>query len=187
MTIILVEKSHLCWPLCHSMRILSAVLTLVLTALAVGCATQDTNTFKPNAYRYVRTWDVDFLFENAAIVTETKRDEATGKDVTVRKQEGQPNWALAVREDIYYCMLGKSGFKMTPKGTKADATVYLSFDSTFGNGNVAIITLSVKDRNGEPLSRLKYENPYPDFSLDSRTRMVDEIVTMLVEEVNANK
>jgi hypothetical protein len=169
------------------MRILSAVLTLVLTALAVGCATQDTNTFKPNAYRNIRTWDVDFMFENAPHVTETQRDEATGKDVTVRKQQGQPSWALAVREDIYYCMLGKAGFRMAPKGTKADATVYLSFDSQFANGNIGIINLTVKDKNGEPLTRLKYENPFPDFSLDSRTKMVNEVVTLLVEEVNANK
>lgn len=169
------------------MRNLVSALTVSLVILSSGCATQESNTFKPNAYRYVRTWDVDFLFENAPHITETKKDEATGKDVTVRKQEGQPSWALAIREDIYYCMLGKAGFKMAPKGAKADATVYLSFDSQFQNGNIGIINLTVKDKNGEPLSRLKYENPHPSFSLEYRTRMVDEIVTLLVEEVNANK
>lgn len=169
------------------MRKLISSITLSLGILSLGCATQESNTFKPNAYRNIRTWHVDFMFENAPHVTETKKDEATGKDVTVRKQEGQPSWALAIREDIYYCMLGKAGFKMAPKGAVADATVYLSFDSQFNNGNVGIINLTVKDRNGEPLSRLKYENTQPSFALEYRTRMVNDIVTLLVEEVNANK
>lgn len=169
------------------MRKLASSLILSLGILSSGCATQESNTFKPGAYRYVRTWDVGFLFENAPHVTETKKDETTGKDVTVRKQEGQPMWALAVREDIYYSMLGKAGFKMAPKGTKADAMVKLSFDSYYPNGNVAIVNLTVFDKNEEPLTRLKYENPYRDFNLESRSKMVSEIVTLLVEEVLANK
>lgn len=170
------------------MRYLSTVSAIAMSALiSVGCVRQESNTFRPNAYRYIRTWDVDFMFVNAPITIETKKDEATGKDVIMKRQEGQPPWALNIREDIYYCMLGKAGFKMAPKGTKADATVMLSFDSQYFNGNVGIINLTVFDRNGEPLSRLKYENSQGDFSLTSRTRMVEEVVTLLVEEVNANK
>lgn len=161
-----------------------AVFALLLSACLPS---QSYNTFKPHAYANVRTWDVGFMFENAPIVTETRKDDTTGKDVKVTKQEGQPNWALSVREDVYYAMLGRAGFRMAPKGTKADATVMLSFDSTYLNGNIGIINLTVLDRNGEPLSRLKYENRYPSMSLEYRERMVTEIVALLAEEVNANK
>lgn len=161
---------------------------IALSFWLAGClAPQSSNTFKPKAYAQVSTWDVDFMFVNAPLVRETKKDDATGKDVTVTKQDGQPNWALSIREDIYYTMLGKAGFKMAPKGVKADATVMLSFDTTYSNGNIGIINLTVLDRNGEPLSRLKYENPFPDMSLEYRQRMIDAIVTLLVEEVLANK
>lgn len=164
------------------------LIALVAVAFITGCiAPQASNTFKPKAYASVRTWDVDFMFVNAPLIRETKKDDATGKDVTVTKQEGQPNWALSIREDIYYTMLGKAGFKMAAKGVKADATVMLSFDTTYYNGNIGIINLTVLDRNGEPLSRLKYENPFPDMSLEYRQRMIDEIVTLLVDEVLANK
>lgn len=162
--------------------------TLLSLSLLVGCVGHSaTNTFKPRAYANVRTWDVGFMFDNAAKVMETIKEEG-GKEVTIVKDDGKAGNALSLREDIYYCMLGRAGFKMAPKGQVADATVKLSFDTHYTmNGNYGIVNLTVFDRNGEPLSRLKYENPYPDMSLSYRQQMVNEIVAMLVEEVNANK
>lgn len=161
---------------------------LCLSLCLAGCVPpQSSNTFKPRAYANVKTWDVGFMFENASKVMETIKEEG-GKEITTVKEDGKEAMALAIREDIYYCMLGKAGFKMAPKGQVADATVKLSFDTFYlRNGNYGIINLTVFDRNGEPLSRLKYENPYPDMSLQFRERMVNDIVTLLVNEVNANK
>jgi hypothetical protein len=169
------------------MKIIKTLFLLTILILGVGCSTQQSNTFKPHAYANIKTWDVDFMFVNAPLITETKRDDATGKDVRVTKQEGQPNWALSIREDVYYSMLGRHGFKMTPKGTKADATVMLSFDAQHFNGNIGIINLTVFDKNGEPLSRLKYENVDAEWSLKNRERIIEEIVGRLTEEVLANK
>ncbi len=163
-------------------------LVLVVAFLVVsGCSAPNSNTFKPNAYANIKTWDVDFMFVNAPIVTETKRDDATGKDVKVVKQEGQPNWALSIREDVYYSMLGRHGFKMAAKGTKPDATVMLSFDQNYLYGTNGTINLTVLDKNGEPLSRLKYENTESEWTLKKRERIIEEIVSRLAEEVLANK
>lgn len=166
--------------------VLRVTLTLALIILA-GCAGPKSNTFKPHAYANIKTWDVDFMFVNAPLVTETKRDEASGKDIKVIKQEGQPNWALSIREDVYFSMLGRHGFKMAAKGTKADAVVMLSFDAQHFNGNIGIINLTVIDKYGEPLSRLKYENTDAEWSLKNRERVIEEIVGRLTEEVLANK
>ena len=120
-------------------------------------------------------------------VTVRREKRQKGKEVTVVREEGNSNLALSLREDIYYCML-KCGFKMSPKGQVADATVKLSFDTHYlVNGNYGIINMTVFDRNGEPLSRLKYENPHPNMSLRYREMMVNDLVTILVNEVSANK
>ena len=168
------------------MRYLPTALVATL-ALLTGCiAPQSSNTFKPRAYANVRTWDVAFMFDNASKVMETTKEQG-GKEVTVVREEGNSNLALSLREDIYYCML-KCGFKMSPKGQVADATVKLSFDTHYlVNGNYGIINMTVFDRNGEPLSRLKYENPHPNMSLRYREMMVNDLVTILVNEVSANK
>lgn len=166
--------------------LLRVSLTLALILLA-GCAGPKSNTFKPHAYADIKTWDVDFMFVNAPLVTETKRDEASGKDVKVIKQEGQPNWALSIREDVYFAMLGRHGFKMAPKGTKADATVMLSFDEEYFFRSNGVINLTVLDKRGEPLSRIKYENTYDEWTLKNRERIIEEIVGRLTEEVLANK
>lgn len=163
-------------------------ILLCLSLVLFGCVGPSaSNTFKPRAYANVKTWDVAFMFDNASKIMETTKEEG-GKEITVVREDGKGSMALALREDIYYCMLGRAGFKMAPKGQVADATVKLSFDTHYAlNGNYGIINLTVFDRNGDPLSRLKYENPYPDMSLQYRERMVTEIVTLLVNEVNANK
>ena len=164
------------------------LILVTISIFASGCvAPQASNTFKPRAYANVKTWDVGFMFDNASKVMETIKEEG-GKEITTIKEDGKGDMSLSLREDIYYCMLGRAGFKMAPQGQVADATVKLSFDTYYiRGGNYGIVNLTVFDRNGEPLSRLKYENPYPDMSLQYRERMVMEIVTLLVEEVNANK
>jgi len=84
-------------------------------------------------------------------------------------------------------MKGRGGYNMVAKGDKADATVRISFDSYFFNGNFGVINLTVFNRAGEPISRLKIENHHPKMDLESRNEVIKEIVETLTAEVLANR
>ena len=162
----------------------SAVAVLVFGL--VGCQAPVSNTFTPHAYRNIKTWDVDFLLVDAGQVTETTTD-ASGKTISVTQKNGQSAGAWSVREDLYYYMKGRGGYNMVAKGDKADATVRISFDSYFFNGNFGVINLTVFNRAGEPISRLKIENHHPKLVLESRNEVIKEIVETLTAEVLANR
>lgn len=158
----------------------------VLVFGLVGCQAPVSNTFTPHAYRNIKTWDVDFLLVDAGQVTETTTD-ASGKSISVTQKNGQSAGAWSVREDLYYYMKGRAGYDMVTKGDKADATVRISFDSYFFNGNFGVINLTVFNRAGEPISRLKIENHHPKMDLESRNEVIKEIVEALTAEVLANR
>lgn len=167
--------------------VLSACLAVITLLGFSGCMPRgDSATYVPHAYRYVKTWDVDFLLSTEDVVEQVTK-EAGGKETTTVRRNGQPAGAWAIREDIYYCMKGEAGFKMVSKGQKADAVVKIFVDSGYLNGNFGVITLTVFNAQGEALSRLKYENNEPSMDLGARKRAIANLVTQLVEEVNANK
>lgn len=168
-------------------KILPVLSLLVVVAFGlVGCQAPVSNTFAPHAYRNIKSWDVDFLLVDAGQVTETTTD-AAGKSISVTQKNGQSAGAWSVREDLYYYMKGRAGYNMVPKGEKADATVRISFDSYFFNGNFGVINLTVFNRLGEPISRLKIENRHPKMDLESRNEVIKEIVDALTNEVLSNR
>lgn len=165
---------------------LALLLPIVALFVGSGCVRSNSTTYIPNAYRNIKTWDVDFLLNTEDVVEETTKDVG-GKVTSVKRRNGQPPQAWAIREDIYYSMKGEARFNMVAKGQPADAVVRIFVDSGYINGNFGVITLTVFNSRGDALSRLKYENNEPSMSLDSRSRAITTLVSQLVEEVNANK
>lgn len=161
-------------------------LTLLTALISVGCISRTATTYVPHAYANIKTWDVDFLLVNAD-VKEVTTDQSSGKITTVTNINGQSASAWSVRDDIYFQMKGQGGYQMVPKGVTADATVKLSFDTFYPNGNFGVINLTVFNRSGEALSRIKIENKEPVMNLKTRTKIIEDIVKVLTDEVSENK
>ena len=140
----------------------------------------------PHAYANIKTWDVGFLLVNADI-KEVTTDSVTGKATTITSMNGQTPFTWSVRDDIYYHMKGKGGYKMAPTGVVADATVKISFDAFFPNGNFGVINLTVFNKSGDAISRIKVENKEPSMDLKTRTKIIEDIVNVLTDEVMDNR
>ena len=162
------------------------IFTIISALSFVGCINRTTTTYIPHAYANIKTWDVDFMLVNAD-VKEVTTDALSGKVTTVTNINGQTPYAWSIREDIYYYMKGKGGYKMVPKGVVADATVKLSFDGYYANGNFGVINLTVFNKSGEAISRLKIENNEPIMNLKNRTKIIEDIVKVLTDEVMDNR
>jgi hypothetical protein len=165
------------------------IFTLISAVSFVGCINRTTTTYIPHAYANIKTWDVGFLLVTADIkeIKEVTTDSATGKATTITSTNGQTPSTWSVRDDIYYHMKGKGGYKMAPTGVVADATVKISFDAFYPNGNFSVINLTVFNKSGEAISRLKIENNEPIMNLKNRTKIIEDIVKVLTDEVMDNR
>ena len=172
-------RELIAFPMFNRLSVLLAFALLLL-----GCEAPR-NTFKPRAYANIRTWDVECATDvtSPARVLEINSDQG-GRTLQVERVTSPFKYASVIREDLYYHML-RSGFQMAPKGQVPDAMLKLSFDKHIGLGG--IFNLTVFDRNGEPLTRIKYESRYDLNTLSSQEALINELVALLAREVNENR
>jgi outer membrane lipoprotein-sorting protein len=136
--------------LMRTITLICAVSLLLLSA----CASVNTKLYDPAGLKAVDAWVLEFAYEAGSVEHLSK---SSGDSELKVISEGHLPRDLQLRDDLYYTLKDEYAIKLTKTATEASGRIQIH-PIHFYRGGFKLLTVTLVDKQGETLVRLKIKN-----------------------------
>lgn len=129
---------------------LIAIITFVLSA----CASVDSKIYAGNKVQTVSAWTLEFAYESGAV---EQLQKSTGDSEVKVVSTGQSPSDLQLRDDLFFTLKDEYAIPLTKKPADANGRIQIH-PIHFPGGGFKLLTVTLVDKQGETLARLKVTN-----------------------------
>jgi len=135
------------------MRTIAVICALGLLLLS-GCASVNKKLYEPARLNAVDTWVLEFAYESGSV--EQLQKSSGDSEVKVVNKGHLPR-DLQLRDDLFYILKDEYAISLAKAGSQASGRIQIH-PIHFYSGGFKLLTVTMVDRQGDTLARLKIEN-----------------------------
>jgi len=132
---------------------MTTICAICLLLLA-GCASVNTKLYEPARLNAVDTWVLEFAYESGSV---EQLQKSSGDSEVKVVSEGHLPRDLQMRDDLYYTLKDEYAVPLARSGSESSGRIQIH-PIHFYSGGFKLLTVTLVDRQGEPLARIKIEN-----------------------------
>ncbi|MBD1396570.1 hypothetical protein H9Q13_05280 [Pontibacter sp. JH31] len=129
---------------------LSAAVLLCISS----CASVNSKVYESSKLKSINNWIIDFAYETGS-VEELQKSSGDYERKVINK--GQSSSDLQLRDDLYYTLKDNYSIPMSKASTETTGIIQLH-PIHFGDGGFQVLTVTLLDKKGETIARLKIKN-----------------------------
>jgi hypothetical protein len=122
--------------------------------LAVSCASVNSKLYAPAQFKAVNAWLLEFAYETGSV---EQLQKSSGDSEVKVVSKGQLPGDLQLRDDLYYTLKDEYSIPLTKISSEASGCIKIH-PIHFYSGGFKLLTVTLVDKQGETLARLKIKN-----------------------------
>ena len=121
-----------------------------------ACASVNTKLYEAGRLRAVDAWVLEFAYEAASV---EQLQKSTGDSELKVVSKGHLPRDLQLRDDLYYNLKDEYSIPLTKTASETSGRIQIHpIRFYYGYGGLKLLTVTLVDKHGETLARLKIEN-----------------------------